>query len=411
MKKLLLFVFLTLSATLICSGCGGDETAVPSLGIETRVVETPVLPETPETPEPPLPPPAPVNLSPTEIFYNNVDSVFAIYTQTGYSYQPMGSGFFVKSTGVAITNHHVIVGAASAIAVTQDGKEFNISGYYSYDIDTDLAIIQVEGAGASFPYLVIGDDSAIRVGESVFAIGSPFGAQNTFTDGLVSRIIPLYHFRGQHDFIYSVTDVIQITAPIYGGNSGGALLNDKGQVIGVTASGCLLRDSVGVAVSISRVNLAGTENGQYLPLPIRFPAPADSPGQTTGYWSFPSVPTFGSVSLNAEFYMGISTVDFGLAQDDPIAQLYDNIFIYTLAYEHLNGFDLYENVLIEAGFVFQNRFRYIEGLALTFFYHPGESISLLFVYRWSDEIVMICIGTGNSYGPMTGNELDIAAPH
>ncbi|MCL2827441.1 MAG: S1C family serine protease [Oscillospiraceae bacterium] len=155
-----------------------------------------------------------VELTPDQIFADNVDAVFKIYT---YDWNGdllgWGSGFFVSPAGVAVTNHHVIIGAPNASIMTEDGRAFDIVGYYAYCLDNDLAIIQVDGRGVNFPYLALGNSDALRVGESVFTIGSPHGQKNTFSRSYISNFVSQVAIGGGQ-MVYTVNDLIQITAPI-----------------------------------------------------------------------------------------------------------------------------------------------------------------------------------------------------
>ena len=198
----------------------------------------------------------------TLVFENNADAVFTIYaSRDGWDFSSVGSGFFVCSTGIAVTNHHVVTGWPYARARTHGGAEYDIIGYYSYDIYNDLAIIQVDGR--NFAYLLIGNSDELQVGERVYAIGSPLGFHNTFSGGMFARTHDVLEFG-----IYRVYDMLQHTAPVSEGSSGGALLNNLGQVIGVTTAWFdMYAQSLNFAVPISRVCFAYAA-AEYLPLPI-----------------------------------------------------------------------------------------------------------------------------------------------
>jgi len=219
-------------------------------------------------------------LSPAQIFQYNADAVFTIYASiNNSSFNPVGSGFFLCSTGIAVTNHHVIASWPYAFIRTHNGQRFNISGYYSYDLSNDLAIIQVEGR--DFPYLARGDSDSLRIGDTVYAIGSPLGHHNTFSAGMISRFVEVSVFN-----IYRVYGMIQVTVPISPGSSGGALLNDSGQVIGITTAQTVgaRAQALNFAVPIARVDLTGTEGAQYLSLPIG-ETPSDSDLIGTWHWA------------------------------------------------------------------------------------------------------------------------------
>jgi S1-C subfamily serine protease len=135
-----------------------------------------------------------------------------------------GSGFFISSNGIAVTNYHVIKGAASAKIMTTDGSVYDVAGIYDSSEGRDLALLQINGS--SFPYLEIGDSSLIITGATVYTIGSPKGLDNTFSQGIISNTARSINDTG--------VKFIQFDAAISRGSSGGALVNTKGQVIGVT---------------------------------------------------------------------------------------------------------------------------------------------------------------------------------
>ena len=203
-------------------------------------------------------------LTPAQIFEYNADAVFTIYTSFDNQYfGSSGSGFFISSSGVAVTNHHVIEGWPFAYIRTNTGQIFDISGYYIYDDIGDIAIIQV--AGRNFPYLTRGDSDALRIGEAVFAIGSPLGYHNTFSTGIISRFDDVGEFG-----TYRVYNMIQMTAPISGGSSGGALFNDRGQVIGITTASydATWAQQLNFAIPISSVEPLTNAATELTPLPI-----------------------------------------------------------------------------------------------------------------------------------------------
>ncbi len=137
-----------------------------------------------------------------------------------------GSGFFIDSAGHIVTNNHVVENARSVTIVLDNGREIDAE-VVGTDPKTDLAVLKV--ATRDMPKaLKWGDSDAARPGDSIFAVGSPFGLGNTVTAGIVSargRAIG-----GQYD------DFIQVDAPINRGNSGGPLFDAKGEVIGVNSA-------------------------------------------------------------------------------------------------------------------------------------------------------------------------------
>lgn len=136
-----------------------------------------------------------------------------------------GSGFFVREDVVA-TNYHVIEGAAKGFAkVVGQNAVYAIAGVVGTDVERDLALLKLEGAKA--PPLRLADISRIEVGEQVFALGNPKGLEGTISPGIVSGI----GIRQVNN-----ENLIQITAPISPGSSGGPVVNKNGEVIGVASS-------------------------------------------------------------------------------------------------------------------------------------------------------------------------------
>ncbi len=187
----------------------------------------------------------------TEIAALCSDAVFYIevYDRRG-DFIGSGSGFFIDSSGVAVTNQHVIEGGASAEIWLTDGSSYEVSGIYDSSEAKDLAILQIAGGG--FQALEMGDSNALTAGQTVFAIGSPYGLENSISQGIIS-----YAARQLWDEVY-----IQTTAPISPGSSGGALLDDSGRVIGVTC-GMVDEDyaqNLNLAVPIGELASLSTES-------------------------------------------------------------------------------------------------------------------------------------------------------
>lgn len=143
------------------------------------------------------------------------------------SRRALGSGFIVDSSGLLITNNHVVDGASQVRVTLSDGREF-AGQVLGSDPKTDLAVIRIQGS-ASFKPVTWGDSDRIRVGESVFAVGSPFGLGNSVTAGIVSA-------RGREIGAGPYDDFLQVDAAINSGNSGGPLFDANGRVVGVNTA-------------------------------------------------------------------------------------------------------------------------------------------------------------------------------
>ncbi|RFB74333.1 MULTISPECIES: DegQ family serine endoprotease [unclassified Herbaspirillum] len=135
----------------------------------------------------------------------------------------VGSGFIISADGYIMTNAHVVEGASDVYVTLTDKREFKAKIIGS-DTRTDVALLKIDGN--SLPRLVIGDSDKIRAGEWVLAIGSPFGLENTVTAGIISA-----KARDTGDYL----PLIQTDVAVNPGNSGGPLINLKGEVIGINS--------------------------------------------------------------------------------------------------------------------------------------------------------------------------------
>ncbi|WP_315919476.1 Do family serine endopeptidase [Mesorhizobium sp. SP-1A] len=154
-----------------------------------------------------------------------------------------GSGFFISEDGYLVTNNHVVQEGTAFTVVTNDGKELDAK-LVGTDPRTDLAVLKVDGKGQKFTYVDFADDSKVRVGDWVVAVGNPFGLGGTVTAGIVSA-------RGRDIGAGPYDDFIQIDASVNRGNSGGPTFDLSGQVVGInTAIFSPSGGSVGIAFDI-----------------------------------------------------------------------------------------------------------------------------------------------------------------
>jgi serine protease Do len=161
--------------------------------------------------------------------------------------QSLGSGLIIDPSGIVITNAHVVEGASSILVATQDGRELDAEVLGS-DHDADLAVLKVEGRG--LPAVPLGTSADLMIGETVIAIGNPFGLSHSVTTGVLSargRTVP--SDSGERLF----TDFLQTDASINPGNSGGPLVNLVGEVIGVNTAIVSGANGIGFAIPADRV--------------------------------------------------------------------------------------------------------------------------------------------------------------
>ncbi|MGE0451659.1 MAG: trypsin-like peptidase domain-containing protein [Vicinamibacterales bacterium] len=153
-----------------------------------------------------------------------------------------GSGFIIDADGSILTNYHVIEGAARILVKLSGGRSVR-ARVVGTDPDTDIALLKIDGQ-SNLPVAALGDSSSLRMGEWVCAIGNPLGYEHTVTVGVVSYL-------GRKLFDSSLDNYIQTDAAINFGNSGGPLINARGEVIGINAAISSRASNIGFAVPIN----------------------------------------------------------------------------------------------------------------------------------------------------------------
>ena len=153
-----------------------------------------------------------------------------------------GSGFIIDAAGTILTNNHVVERAERIVVKLSDGRSLR-ARIIGTDPDTDIALIKVESS-KPLPTAPIGDSSSLRMGEWVCAIGNPLGYEHTVTVGVVSYL-------GRKLFDASLDNYIQTDAAISFGNSGGPLINSRGEVIGINSAISSRATNIGFAVPIN----------------------------------------------------------------------------------------------------------------------------------------------------------------
>jgi len=142
-----------------------------------------------------------------------------------------GSGFIYNINGVIVTNNHVVEEASEFLVTFIDGTTLEAS-LLGADPYSDIAVLKIDDIPFQLYPLTLGDSSELKVGERVYAIGNPFGLSGSITEGIVSQLGRSITAVGG----YLIVDVIQVDAAINPGNSGGPLLNEVGEVVGVTTA-------------------------------------------------------------------------------------------------------------------------------------------------------------------------------
>lgn len=249
MKRTLLAISILMISMLACqiTGLTPLPTSTPAVQVQTS---PPILVDTTN--------PIPEDGSLSSLYQQVIPGVVAIQTEVG-----SGSGFVFDGDGHVVTNKHVIEGASTVEVDFSSG--FKAHGtVIGSDTDADVAVIKVDAPAEQIHPLAIGDSNSLQVGQSVVAIGNPFGLNGTMTLGIISglgRTQPAH--QSPDGGFFSTADIIQTDAAINPGNSGGPLFNLNGEVVGINQSirtdnfnqttGNAVNSGVGFSISINLV--------------------------------------------------------------------------------------------------------------------------------------------------------------
>jgi S1-C subfamily serine protease len=263
MKRILVILTVLILVTISCQASGSIEELAPPVESSNNSQPQDLY----------VPPPEPGSLS--ALYESTLPGVVSIrvFSDAGSG---AGSGFVFDEQGHILTNFHVVEGA------TEVEVDFS-SGFKTYgtvigtDLDSDLAVVKVDVPADELHPLPIGNSDLLRVGDTVIAIGNPFGLSGTMTTGIVSalgRTLDSLNDAPGGGF-FTAGDIIQTDAAINPGNSGGPLFNINGEVIGINRAirttsfsngGDPVNSGIGFAISINivkRVAPAIIANGYY----------------------------------------------------------------------------------------------------------------------------------------------------
>lgn len=167
----------------------------------------------------------------------------------------VGTGFFISSSGNALTNYHVLQGASKAKVKTFDNKTYIIDNIIGWSQESDIVKFSVRNElSETFPFLKL-NANAPKAGEKIFIVGNPLGLDKSVSDGIVSSI--------RQDDLYGET--IQVTAPISQGNSGSPLMNMQGEALGIVTFFLKNGQNLNFAVSVKNLNIIEPVNALKFP--------------------------------------------------------------------------------------------------------------------------------------------------
>ncbi|WP_420643479.1 S1C family serine protease [Candidatus Leptofilum sp.] len=248
--------------TLMLAACGAAETAVANpvtqaihTLTEEAEPETTILEEAAPIVETAVAAPP---VAPTTDLFTQEQQFVSIYEQVNPAVvnivigSGQGSGFLIDGNGHIVTNNHVVENGGQIVVNFEDGRRLP-AAVVGTDPASDLAVIQVDANEIrDIPPVQLADSDALKVGQIVIAIGSPFGLQNSMTTGIISALDRLFPGAvGPNGVPFQIPNIIQTDAAINPGNSGGPLLNLNGEVIGVnTAIESPVRGSSGIGYAV-----------------------------------------------------------------------------------------------------------------------------------------------------------------
>lgn len=186
----------------------------------------------------------------TDLVSRSKPSVVALRVFDGFGREVgTGSGFFIDTNGLVVTNYHVIEDGARIEVVLSDKKTLNVVGTLAKDKTRDLAVVKVDTGGTVQP-LVLADRDTVQEGQEIVVLGHPMGLTFSTSEGIVSAL------RADEELPKGVQGpVLQISAPISPGSSGSPVMNLEGQVVGVVVSQLVSGQNLNFAIPASSVHV------------------------------------------------------------------------------------------------------------------------------------------------------------
>ena len=285
-----------------------------------------------------------------------------------------GSGFFIDDKGTIVTNFHVIDLAEDITVEVSGGASYPVKKIVDFSNVLDLAILQIDMKNT--PYLELSDQS-VRTGEKVFAVGSSLGTlTGSFSDGIVSSI--------SRD--YGMVDCIQMTTPISPGNSGGPLVNEYGEVVGVNTASYTRGENLNLAIKIDTMEQLARDKGwtvkEYKEWYEKESSRSWSPLDSDGYAYYSLVNLYQEVTDKP----CVATIDENW---NKVASSYRDMY-YGYYYEYTSKeYNQYTEYLKSVGFKYDDSEKFSDGTSY-YYYNDKDGIELdLFITSDSKYLVII----------------------
>ncbi len=178
--------------------------------------------------------------TPETLYQKAIPSVVYIMNDRMDGGSAIGSGFLIRSDGVIATNYHVFQGAQKVSVRFSDGIEYPVTGVLAYSLEKDFCLLKIDAD--NLPVLPMGDSHQINIGAGVYAIGNPLGFEYSFSQGTLS---------GKR--MEQTMEWLQFTAPVSPGNSGGPLLNARGEAVGIVTFIMTEGQNINFALGINEI--------------------------------------------------------------------------------------------------------------------------------------------------------------
>lgn len=371
MKQCMRIISLVLALILVMGSFSGCDLLS---SLQKEIEDTPAVPATIPAPAKPEPT-EPKKMEPTELAAYVQERTVTLTVEDHNGGTSKGSGFFIDDEGTLVTSYHVIDAAESISVEVSDGGSYDVSKIVDFSEMYDLAVLQLDISGN--PYLKLSEERA-QTGEKVYAVGSSLGfLDGTFSDGIVSNA----------SRTVGMIDCVQTTAAISSGNSGGPLVNEYGEVIGINAFSYTRGDGLHLAVKVSVLDILSMDkNWNINQFREWYKKEIDRSYKVWNYtdneWELSKINTYQHVTGDACFASSM-TWAFTDGDFEDVVEGYDEGYgIFWYEYD-VNSFDAYTAYLNTVGFVFLESEDFNEG---TSYYYVNEFTGhYIDIFVWADK--------------------------